>query len=614
MCGVIGYVGSKPCARLIFDGLKRLEYRGYDSAGIAVLDTENGPAKIELVKAEGKLIHLEPHLGELPQKATMGMGHTRWATHGAPTARNAHPHLHGDLVIIHNGIIENYRELKEQLMKSGVEFKSDTDTEVVLHQLHAELDRTKDLKAAIMATVKHLRGAYALGIIYAREPGQMYVVKQGSPVVLGAGDGENFFGSDALALLPHTNRAVFLMDGEFARLTADKIDVWNFSGQPLRREPSVLNWSAASADKQGYKHYMLKEIHEQPAVMSSMMSRLLDLKANGFVEKETGLDALDLGRIKNVSIVACGTAHYAGQIGRYMIEEFTRLPANVELASEFRYRNPCIDSSTLVIAVSQSGETADTLACVKHAAAQGCQVMSICNVRFSSIPRASQAVLYMEAGPEVGVASTKAFTAMVLSFYIVALAMGVKRGKVDPGRLEKSFDAMRRLPALVDRAVNAAGVIEEVAHKIYEAQNMLFIGRGPSFPVATEGALKLKEVSYIHAEGYAGGELKHGPIALVDRHMPVVSIAPRDSTYEKMISNIEEVRARQGRIIGVGDIEDERFQSICEHYIPCPQVGDDHLQAILSVIPLQLLAYYAADMRGTDVDQPRNLAKSVTVE
>ena len=538
MCGVIGYVGSKPCARLIFDGLKRLEYRGYDSAGIAVLDTENGPAKIELVKAEGKLIHLEPHLGELPQKATMGMGHTRWATHGAPTARNAHPHLHGDLVIIHNGIIENYRELKEQLMKSGVEFKSDTDTEVVLHQLHAELDRTKDLKAAIMATVKHLRGAYALGIIYAREPGQMYVVKQGSPVVLGAGDGENFFGSDALALLPHTNRAVFLMDGEFARLTADKIEVWDFSGQPLRREPAVLNWSAASADKQGYKHYMLKEIHEQPAVMSSMMSRLLDLKANGFVEKETGLDALDLGRIKNVAIVACGTAHYAGQIGRYMIEEFTRLPANVELASEFRYRNPCIDSSTLVIAVSQSGETADTLACVKHAAAQGCQVMSICNVRFSSIPRASQAVLYMEAGPEVGVASTKAFTAMVLSFYIVALAMGVKRGKVDPGRLEKSFDAMRRLPALVDRAVNAAGVIEEIAHKIYEAQNMLFIGRGPSFPVATEGALKLKEVSYIHAEGYAGGELKHGPIALVDRHMPVVSIAPRDSTYEKMISNI----------------------------------------------------------------------------
>jgi len=610
MCGVIGYVGSKSCARLIFDGLKRLEYRGYDSAGIAVLDH----GKIELVKAEGKLVHLEPRLEELPLKATMGMGHTRWATHGAPTARNAHPHLHGDLVIIHNGIIENYRELKEQLMKSGVEFKSDTDTEVVLHQLHAELERTKDLKAAIMETVKHLRGAYALGIMYAREPGQMYVVKQGSPVVLGAGDGENFFGSDALALLPHTNRAVFLMDGEFARLKANSIEVWDFAGKPVRRDPAVLTWSASSADKQGYKHYMLKEIHEQPAVMSSILSRLVDLKENTFVAKETGMDALDLGRIRNVAIVACGTAHYAGQIGRYMIEEFTRLPANVELASEFRYRNPCIDASTLVIAVSQSGETADTLACVKHAVERGCQVMSICNVRFSSIPRASHAVLYMEAGPEVGVASTKAFTAMVLSFYVLSLAIGEKLKTVAAGRLEKSFDSMRHLPALVDRAVNASGVIEEIAHKLYEAQNMLFIGRGPSFPVATEGALKLKEISYIHAEGYAGGELKHGPIALVDRHMPVVSIAPRDKQYEKMISNIEEVRARQGRIIGVGDIEDERFRSICEHYIPCPQIDDDHLQSILSVIPLQLLAYYVADMRGTDVDQPRNLAKSVTVE
>jgi len=613
MCGVIGYVGSKPCARLIFDGLKRLEYRGYDSAGVAVLNH----GKIDLVKAEGKLVHLEPRLVELPGGATMGMGHTRWATHGAPTARNAHPHLHGDLVIIHNGIIENYRELKEQLIKSGVEFKSDTDTEVVLHQLHAELDRTGDLKTAIMETVKHLRGAYALGIIHARDPGKIYVVKQGSPVVLGAGNGENFFGSDALALLPHTNRAVFMMDGEFACLTADSIDVWDFSGKPVRRDPQVLNWSAASADKQGFKHYMLKEIHEQPAVISSMLSRLVDLKSNSFVDKETGIDALDLGRVKNVAIVACGTAHYAGQIGRYMIEEFARLPANVELASEFRYRNPCIDSSTLLIAVSQSGETADTLACVKHAAERGCQVMSVCNVRFSSIPRASNAVLYMEAGPEVGVASTKAFTAMVLSFYILSLAIGEKLGRMGPqahARLEKSFDAMRRLPSLVDRAVNAAGVIEEISHKIYESQNMLFIGRGASFPVATEGALKLKEISYIHAEGYAGGELKHGPIALVDRHMPVVSIAPRDSQYEKMISNIEEVRARQGRIIGVGDLEDDRFRSICEHYIPCPQVDDDHLQAILSVIPLQLLAYYAADMRGTDVDQPRNLAKSVTVE
>lgn len=610
MCGVIGYVGSKPCGRLIFDGLKRLEYRGYDSAGIAVLDK----GKIELVKAEGKLVHLEPRLGELPATATTGMGHTRWATHGAPTARNAHPHLHGDLVIIHNGIIENYRELKDELIKAGVEFKSETDTEVVLHQLVSELAKTDDLRTAIMATTRHLRGAYALGVIHASHPDQIFVVKQGSPLVVGAGDGENFFASDALALLPHTNRALFLMDGEMACLKPDSIQVWDFDGKEVNRAPAVLNWSAASADKQGFKHYMLKEIHEQPAVMSSMLTRLVDLNAHSFQDKEIGLDALDLNRVKNVAIVACGTAHYAGQIGRYMIESFARLPANVELASEFRYRNPCIDESTLVIAVSQSGETADTLACVKHAAERGCQVMSICNVRFSSIPRASNAVLYMEAGPEVGVASTKAFTAMVLSFYVLGLALGERRGTVGSLQLESAFDALRRLPALVDRAVNAAGIIEEISGQIYESQNMLFIGRGASFPVATEGALKLKEISYIHAEGYAGGELKHGPIALVDRHMPVVSIAPRDSQYEKMISNIEEVRARQGRIVGVGDLEDERFKSICEHYIPCPQIGDDHLQAILSVIPLQLLAYYAADMRGTDVDQPRNLAKSVTVE
>jgi glucosamine--fructose-6-phosphate aminotransferase (isomerizing) len=610
MCGVVGFVGQRDCANIIFEGLRRLEYRGYDSAGIATVKDE----KIHIVKSEGKLNRLEPLIGNLPKQSTIGMGHTRWATHGAPTTLNAHPHTTEDLALIHNGIIENYRELKDELIKEGVVFKSETDSEVVLHLLVRELQRNFTVKDALLQVVDKLHGAYALGIMYAKEPNTLYLIKQGSPVVLGAGEGENYFASDALALLPLTKMAIFLNDGEMARLTAEAIDLWDFTGKAITRAPTLLNWTAASADKQGYRHYMLKEINEQPAVVANLITRFVDFQKGELITSEMGLDAVDLTRVRSIVYVACGTAYYSALISKYTVEQAFGVPVSVELASEFRYRDPFLDAHTLVIAVSQSGETADTLACIKHAASKGCQTFSICNVRYSSIARSCDATLYMEAGPEVGVASTKAFTAMVLCHHLFSLACASKLKKLSAQSLSKALESLKRLPSAVDRAVNVAGIVEDLSSTYHEAANFLFIGRGTSYVIALEGALKLKEISYIHAEGYAGGELKHGPIALVDRHMPIVAIAPKDRHYEKMISNIEEVKARDGQILGVGDIADDKFRRLCVDYIPCPQIDDEALQAILCVIPLQFFSYYVAVRRGTDVDQPRNLAKSVTVE
>lgn len=610
MCGVVGFVGKRSCVKTIFEGLQRLEYRGYDSAGIATLNK----GKMHIAKSEGKLARLEPHLGELPDSSTIGMGHTRWATHGAPTTLNAHPHVTKDLALIHNGIIENYRELKDELIAKGAIFKSETDSEVVLHLLEGELGKGTKMKDALLKIVSRLHGAYGLGIMWAGDPDALYLVKQGSPVVIGSGEGENYFASDALALLPLTQKVIFLNDGEIAHITKDKIDIWDFAGKSHNRAPSVLNWSANAADKAGYRHYMLKEIHEQPAVMANTIARFVDFSAKKINTKEMGIDDLDLSRIKSVIYIACGTAHYSTLIAKYSVEQMLGVPVSIELASEFRYREPWIDRDTLVIAVTQSGETADTLACIKHAAAHGCQTFSVCNVRFSSIPRASTATLYMEAGPEVGVASTKAFTSMVLCHYLFGLALGLKKGRISEKMLDGVLESLRNLPSAMDRAVNAAGLIEDIAGRYYESTNCIFMGRGPSFMVALEGALKLKEISYIHAEGYAGGELKHGPIALIDKHMPIVAIAAHDLHYEKMISNVEEVKAREGMIIGVGDMDDKKFRDLCKDYIPCPQIRDASLQTILSIVPLQFLSYYIAVKRGTDVDQPRNLAKSVTVE
>jgi glutamine---fructose-6-phosphate transaminase (isomerizing) len=610
MCGVVGIIGKRSCVKDIFSGLQRLEYRGYDSAGIATLHE----GQIHFAKSEGKLQRLEPLLTTLPESSVAGMGHTRWATHGAPTTTNAHPHVSGSLALIHNGIIENYRELKDELIAGGVQFKSETDSEVVLHLLEQSLRSGRPMKQALLDIVARLEGAYGLGILWTGEPNALYIVKQGSPVVIGCGSDANYFASDALALLPLTQKVVFLNDGEIGRITADSVELMNFSGRTIKREPSVLNWSSSAADKAGFRHYMLKEIHEQPAVIANMIARLVDLEKHTLNEQELGLNSIDMNAVKQIVYVACGTAYYSAMVAKYSVEQMAQVPVHVELASEFRYRNPWLDKDTLVIAVTQSGETADTLACIKHAAQRGCQTFSVCNVRFSSIPRASQGTLYMEAGPEVGVASTKAFSAMVLSHYLLGLAFGIKKHSFSQTDLEHRFNALKHLPSLVDRAVNAAGLVEDVAARYYESTNCLFLGRGPSYMIALEGALKLKEISYIHAEGYAGGELKHGPIALVDKNMPIVAIVPKDHYYEKMLSNVEEVKAREGFIIGVGEILDSKFKDLCADYIPCPQIDDSCLQSLLSVIPLQLLSYFIAVKRGTDVDQPRNLAKSVTVE
>lgn len=611
MCGIVGYIGKRSCVDILFSGLQRLEYRGYDSAGIAVLKGR----EMGSVKAEGKLEKLKPLLDQLPSGATRGIGHTRWATHGVPNTTNAHPHVHDDVALVHNGIIENYTELKQELAAKGVKFKSDTDTEVVLQLLISELKRANgSVLAAIQTTLPRLRGAFSLGIIAAAEPDALYLVKQGSPLVVGTGKGETFFASDAMALVAHTSRAHFLEDGEMARITEQGLELWGFDGK--RKEPRFmeLDIASASAEKQGFRHFMLKEIHEQPRVLAQMVKRFVDLNHQTFNAKDMGMDAIDLSKVTNVAMVACGTAYYSAMLGKYFLEPLAGLPVNVELASEFRYRKPWLDKGTLVIAVSQSGETADTLASIKHAKELGCQTFAICNVKMSSIPRETTGVLYMECGPEIGVASTKAFTAMLLAHYLFGLALGQKRGRLPAGQLGEVMNHLRALPALMDHAVDSKAAVERVAHKYYEASNFIFMGRGTSYGVALEGALKLKEISYIHAEGYAGGELKHGPIALIDSHMPIVAIAPNDLYYEKMVSNIEEVKARQGRIIALGAPDDAKLQRLGDDYIACPQSPDMALQAILSVVPLQLLSYYVAVKRGTDVDQPRNLAKSVTVE
>lgn len=610
MCGIVGYVGKKNCIDLLYQGLVRLEYRGYDSAGIAVLEG----SRVHVVKSEGKLEKLRPKLVELPQQAMRGIGHTRWATHGVPNTVNAHPHVEGNVALVHNGIIENYEELRAELGAQGARFLSQTDTEVALQLFVRELRKHGSALAAIQAMLPQLKGAYSLGILVGDEPEAVYVVKQGSPLVIGQGRGENYFASDAMALVSHTSRAHFLKDGEMARLTEEKVEIWSFQGQPIPNHFQELDISSASVEKLGFKHFMLKEIHEQPRVMSSMIKRFVDLEAQTLDIAALGLEDLDVPRITNIAMVGCGTAHYSAQVGRYLLEPLSGLPVSVELASEFRYRRPWLDKGTLVIAVSQSGETADTLACVKHAKEQGCQILSICNVKMSSIARESHASLLMDAGPEIGVASTKAFTAMLLAHHLVGLAFGRQKGRVSDAQLGTVLSGLRALPAMIDHAVDSKAAIEHVASRYYEATNVIFMGRGLSYPIALEGALKLKEISYIHAEGYAGGELKHGPIALIDRHMPVVAIAPRDAHYEKMVSNIEEVKARQGIIIAVGAPDDERLRRLADTFIPCPELENEGLQAILSVVPLQLLAYYVAVKRGTDVDQPRNLAKSVTVE
>lgn len=610
MCGIVGYIGHQPCINIVFDGLKKLEYRGYDSAGIAVLHK----GEISLSKEAGKIDNLKPSVAKLPQDSTVGIGHTRWATHGLPTRENAHPHEAEKIALIHNGIIENYKELKQQLLEKGIRFRSETDTEVVAHLVAEELKVTKAPIDALKNVIKRLEGAFSLAFIVDSVPDEIYVAKQGSPLVIGLGQGETFFGSDITAFVNYTQKAVFLQDGDIAKVKSSGITLWDKTGAEFSPKVTHVQWSPGSADKQGFRHYMLKEIHEQPRVVSATTQAFVN---NGTLDLDAlGLEKLDLKKLRSLHIVACGTAYYAGMVSKYFLEPLLGIQVNVELASEFRYREPYLfpNGETMVMAISQSGETADTLACIKHAKDKGCQIFSICNVAYSSITRESHSTLLMHAGPEIGVASTKAFTSQVLCAYIWALGAAVKLGKISSDELASVIQDLKALPLYLDQALNAEEQIINLAGELYQYPNFLFVGRGMSSVIALEGALKLKEISYIHAEGYAAGELKHGPIALVDKNIPIVAVLPHDHYFEKTLSNVEEICAREGKVYGLGDEKDQRLKEICEQVIPCPQVKNPVFQAILSTVGVQFLAYHIAVKRGTDVDQPRNLAKSVTVE
>jgi glucosamine--fructose-6-phosphate aminotransferase (isomerizing) len=613
MCGIVGYVGTRSAAELIVNGLRRLEYRGYDSAGLAVMDGE----RIELRRAVGKIAHLDALLETRPATGTVGIGHTRWATHGRPSEANAHPHsdCSGSLVVVHNGILENYLSLKERLIAEGHQFRSETDTEVIAHLIESYRGTGLSLDAAARATLGEIRGAYAIGILDASAPRQLIVAKHGAgAVVVGFGDGEIHLASDIPALLPHTRDVTILEDGEMAVITATEARITSLDGSVVRREPTRITWDAAMAEKDGYRHFMLKEIFEQPrAVSETFLGRLFP--ENGSVSlPEARLDDPEvLRRIQRVVLVACGTSYHAALVGRIMIERLAALPAEVAIASEFRYSDLLLGPETLVVAVSQSGETADTMGAVKAARQRGARVLAITNVVGSAIAREADGVLYTHAGPEIGVASSKTFTATLTACYLVGLLMGRGRGNLTAVDGRKYIDDLLAMPDLMRVALAVEGPVADLARRLAGYKSMLYLGRGVHHAVALEGALKLKEISYIHAEGYPAGEMKHGPIALIDEHMPVVALAPRDPSYDRMLGNIEEVRARDGRVIAVCHAGDTEVARRAHEVLEVP-AAPDLLAPLVSVIPLQLLAYHIAALRGLDVDQPRNLAKSVTVE
>jgi glutamine---fructose-6-phosphate transaminase (isomerizing) len=610
MCGIVGYVGPRPAAGLLLEGLRKLEYRGYDSAGLAVHDG----SQIEIVRAVGKLDNLARVLDKHALGGTTGIGHTRWATHGRPSEPNAHPHAAGDVAVVHNGIIENHVELRHKLESDGVRFASDTDTEIVGHLIHRALEAgAGSLFAAVRAALAEVRGAYALAVVCRREPQRVVVAKSASPLVIGLGDGETLCGSDIPALLAHTRDVVFLEDGEMAELTPGGARIETLNGERVERAPRHIDWSPVQAEKSGYKHFMLKEIFEQPrAVEDTLRGRVL-LAEGDLVDAELGLDADTARRVERVVLLACGTSYHAALAGRYWLEQIARIPAQAELASEVRYREPVFGPRDLVVAVSQSGETADTLAAMRSAREAGAHVLAVANVLDSAIPRAANGALYTHAGPEIGVASTKCFTTQLVALLMLSAFLGRRRGALAAERTRELLQALVEAPNAMRTTLERADHVLEVARRWQHADHMLFLGRGLGFPIALEGALKLKEISYAHAEGYAAGEMKHGPIALIDASMPVVVVMPHDRQYEKTLSNVEEVRARDGRVIAVvtdGDAEAER---LCDAMLPLPEVADVVLP-LVTVLPLQLLAYFIADLKGTDVDQPRNLAKTVTVE
>lgn len=620
MCGIVGYVGNKQVVPLIVDGLRKLEYRGYDSAGIAVVDDS---ADLSIRRAEGKLRNLEEAIRLSPIDGTYGIGHTRWATHGRPTEENAHPHRDqtGRVVVVHNGIIENYLGLKARLVGLGSEFKTETDTEVVAHLIgHYKYSENLTLEEAVRKAVRELRGIFALAIISSDEPDTIVAVREGAPVVIGLGDGEYFVASDIPPILQHTRDVFYLGEREIAVLTRDAVRVTDFDGNPVHPRRQRITWDPIAAEKGGFKHFMLKEIYEQPRAVRDTVSGRLSLDTGNVYLDPMDISEEEFRSFSSVRIIACGTSWHAGLAGKYMIEHLARVPVEVDYASEFRYRDPVVDRSSLVVVISQSGETADTVAAMREASSRGCKTVAICNVQGSMIQREADGTILTHAGPEIGVASTKAFTAQMIALYIFAMYMGRVRERLDEAGSKALTQSLAELPSKIEHLLSGTDRLESLANHLFRSQDFLYLGRGINFPVALEGALKLKEISYIHAEGYPAGEMKHGPNALIDRDLPVVVINTREQgneaselRYEKTHSNIVEVKARDGLVIAVLTEGDSVSAKFADHVIEVPATTD-LLSPVLSVVPLQLLAYHIGVRRGCDVDQPRNLAKSVTVE
>jgi len=616
MCGIVGYIGSRKVVPIILEGLKRLEYRGYDSAGLVYFQD----SKLVKHRAQGKLTNLEKIVESiLGVESHVGLGHTRWATHGAPTTENAHPHgdCKDDLVVVHNGIIENYQTLRTELTKKGHTFRSETDTEVLAHLIEENLDR--DLVSAVRKALKRVKGSFAVGVLWKGQPDIMVAARNHSPLVLGVNNSDGtLLASDVPALLPYTRNVVFLEDQEIAVLSADKWEVRNLAtGRKINKQAQTITWNAGMAEKAGFKHFMLKEIYEQPQALINTLRGRIDPQSGRVELPEITMTAKELNNLERIALVACGTSWHAALVAKYWLEDWVGIPVEVDIGSEFRYRKLLLNKKVLTLSISQSGETADTLAGIRLASQLGSKVVTICNVVGSTMTREADATLYTHAGPEIGVASTKAFTSQLAALFLFGSYLGQVRKTLPADKVKQLGQAIIGLPPLLEEYIPVLQKqIQVVAERFYDSRNFLFVGRGLNFPIALEGALKLKEISYIHAEGYAAGELKHGPIALIDKDMPILGLVPKDNVYEKSISNIEEIRARQGQLILIGSKGDRQLKKITDHvlYMPKAPTMVPELNPILFTIPAQLLAYEIATLRGCDVDQPRNLAKSVTVE
>jgi glutamine---fructose-6-phosphate transaminase (isomerizing) len=613
MCGIVAYIGERDATPIILNGLKKLEYRGYDSAGLAVVQNE----KIKIRRKSGKISELERLLMEDPISGTIGIGHTRWATHGEPITKNAHPHvgMTGDVVIVHNGIVENFLEIRDLLKSNGCKFNSDTDTESIVHLIEHELAKGADLEAAVVVTLKHIRGAHGIVVLSNKEPDKIICARLGNAggVVLGIGQDEMFVASDIPAILEHTRKVAFLESGQYAIVKKEGYTVKNLEGNPCKLQHQTIAWDPVSAEKGEYRHFMQKEIHEQVRSLNDTLAGRVDFENSKVILEQMNLTAELVKSLTRIYITACGTASYAGMIGKQYIEYFARIPTEVDVASEFRYRNPIIDQHTAVMAISQSGETADTLAAMEEARKRGAILWSVVNAIGTQAMRLADGFISMQCGPEIGVASTKAFTAPIVDQYLLAIYLGQMNGNLSEDMAFLAIQDLRLLPDIVGRLLTREEDVRKVAEVLRDVSSTLYLGRGINMPIAYEGALKLKEITYIHAEAYPAGEMKHGPIALIDENMPVLAIATKDPWYEKMISQIEQVKARNGKVIAVATDGDERVAALADHVLWIPEIPW-LLSPIASVIPLQLLAYHIASIRGLDVDQPRNLAKSVTVE